>query len=71
MFDFDKLVGRIIEKYGTRAAFADAMGMKAGQLTVRLKNKVPFKSPEIEKAAGLLHIKPDDIGRYFFTVKVR
>ncbi len=71
MFDFDKLKGLIVEKYGTRAAFAKALGISPGQLSVRLSGAVHFKSPEIVKAAKLLGINPESIGAYFFTLKVR
>ena len=71
MFDFDKLKGLIIERYGTRAAFAKALGLTPGQLSVRLSGSVHFKSPEIVKATELLEIGPESIGAYFFTPKVR
>lgn len=71
MFDFDKLKGLIVEKYGTRAAFAKALGLTPGQLSVRLSGAVHFKSPEIVKTTELLGIKSSDIGVYFFTPKVR
>ena len=71
MFNFDKLTGRIIEKYGTRKAFAAAMSMNENSLCERLKGKTPFKTAEIWKAAGLLDIRTEEIGEYFFTLKVR
>lgn len=71
MFNFDKLLGRIIEKYGTRKAFASDMGMSESSLCDRLNGKIPFKMEEIWKAANLLDIRPDEIGEYFFTLKVR
>lgn len=71
MFNFDKLNGRIVEKFKTRAAFADAMGMGAGRLSERLSGVVPFKTAEILKATELLDIAPEEVGVYFFTKKVR
>lgn len=71
MFNFDKLLGRIIEKYGTRAAFAEAMGMSAAALSDRLNGKIPWKSEEIIRAVDLLDLEPAQIGEYFFTLKVR
>ena len=71
MFNFDKLLGRIIEKYGTRKAFAAAMEMSESSLCDRLNGKIPFKTEEIWKAAKLLDIRPEEIGEYFFTPKVR
>lgn len=71
MFDFDKLKGLIVEKYGTRAAFAKAMGLNPGQLSVRLSGQTPFKTAEIVQAVKLLEIDSAEIGLYFFTPKVR
>lgn len=71
MFNFDKLTGRIIEKYGTRKAFAVAMEMAENSLSDRLTGKVHFRMDEIYKAANLLDISPEEIGQYFFTPKVR
>ena len=71
MFNFDKLLGRIIEKYGTRKAFAAAMEMSESSLCDRLNGKIPFKTEEIWKAAKLLDIRSEEIGEYFFTPKVR
>lgn len=70
-FDFSKLKGRIAEKFNSRAAFASALGITAGQLSCRLNNKTPFKPEEIVAALALLSIAPEEIGVYFFTVKVR
>lgn len=71
IFDYDKLKGRIVEKYSTRTAFAEAAGFSKGQLHCRLNNKTPFKSEEIVVTCDLLSIPADQIGTYFFTVKVR
>lgn len=71
MFSFDKLLGRTIEKYGTRKAFAAAMSMGESALCERLSGKIPFKTAEIWQAAKLLDIRPEEIGEYFFTPKVR
>lgn len=68
-FDFSKLQGRIIEKYGTRAKFAEAMGLKLGALLARLKNKTGWKDYEIHEASQLLEIDPTDIPLYFFAPK--
>ena len=71
MFNFDKLNGRIVEKFKTRAAFAKAMDLGAGRLSERLSGTVPFRTTEILKAMELLDIAPEEVGAYFFTKKVR
>ena len=70
-FDFDKLCGRIIEKYGTRERFAEAMGRPSGWLSVRLNNRVHWDAEDIMLAAELLDIAPAEIHVFFLTPKVR
>lgn len=71
MFDHSKLIGRIIEKFKTRQAFAEAMNMSASVLTSRLNGDTHFTDDEIALAIELLEIPPDEIKQYFFTPKVR
>ena len=72
-FDFRKLEGRIIERFGTRSAFAEAMGFSPSQLSARLNNKVFFDSGEIRRACApeMLDIPTDGIPTYFFTPMFR
>jgi hypothetical protein len=72
-FDYSKLSGRIVEKYGTRRAFAAAAGFSEPALSARLNNLVPFKADEIKKicAPGLLDIPDQEVTDYFFKVEVR
>ena len=70
-FDFSKLIGRIIERFGSRKAFAEALEISDGTLSGKLNNKVKFSTPEIKQACALLDIAPEEIGRYFFEPKVR
>ena len=69
--DYSKLIGRIVEKFGTRAAFAEAMGLKYEALSRRLNNKADFKTEEYIRACELLDIPPKEIHLYFFTPKLR
>lgn len=69
--DYSKLIGRIIEKFGTRTAFADAMGLKLEALSRRLSNKARWQTEEYIKASDLLDIPPEEIYAYFFTPKLR
>jgi hypothetical protein len=70
-FDFSKLLGRIIEKFGTRSNFAAAMGLAESALSNRLSGKVHFDAEEIYLACQLLDIESQDVAVYFFTLKVR
>lgn len=70
-YDYSKLLGRIIEKYGTQTKFAGAMGLSERSLSLKLNGKVGFKQNEIVKACSLLEIAEIDIPEYFFTLKVQ
>lgn len=66
--NYSKLLGRIIEMYGTRAAFCEAIGMRPGTLTERLRNRSGFKQEEIRRMCSpdILNISLNEIGEYFF-----
>lgn len=72
-FDFSKLRGRIVERFGNCRRFAAAMGESPGWISVRLNNVVPWGADEIKKACEpeLLDIDPGDIPTYFFTPQFR
>lgn len=70
VFDFSELLGRIVTLYGTRAAFAEALGMSRSQLSDRLNGKTDFQLDEIYAICELLNIPATEIGRYFLTPKV-
>lgn len=71
-FDFSALRGRIIEKYGTYAAFAEAIEMSRASLSQRMMNDIAFKPDEIIRICSpqVLDIAPEEIGRFFYTPKV-
>ena len=70
-YDYSKLIGRIIEIFGTRSAFAEKMDISNRTLSLKLNNKIAWKQPEMEKAANLLLFPLSDIQVYFFTLKVQ
>ena len=45
--DFSKLVGLIYEKYGSQAAFSEALGKPADWISRRLNNKVQFNGDDM------------------------
>lgn len=65
-YDYSKLLGRIIEKYGSQAKFSGAMGLSERSLSLKLNSKVGFKQSEIAKACKLLDLAETDIPEYFF-----
>lgn len=72
-FDFSKLRGRIVEKFGSCAAFAAAVGLPESSVSARLHNKVKIDSDEIMRWSQpeVLDIPPGEIHVYFLTPKVR
>ena len=38
MFNYDKLKGRIVEKFGTQMAFSKALGVSERTLSLKLNN---------------------------------
>lgn len=69
-FDFSKLRGRIIEKYGSQAAFAKKMGISNNTFSLKMNNKVRFTTNDIALISDILDIAESSIGEYFFTPKV-
>lgn len=69
-FDFSKLRGRIIEKYGSQTAFAKEYGVSENTLSLKMNNKVAFSVDDIVKMCRMLSIAKNDVGDYFFTPKL-
>ncbi len=70
-YDYRKLRGRIIEKYGTLKGFAADMKWSERTLSLKMNGKVFWKQPEITKAAKLLDIPTNEIMGYFFKQTVQ
>jgi len=67
-FDYSKLKGRIVEKFGNNTNFAEAMGWSLSTNGKKLSNTVMWQQDEIVKAVKLLDLKLADILAYFFTL---
>jgi hypothetical protein len=70
-FDYSKLRGRIIEKYGTQGLFAKALGVSERTLSLKLNNRIFFSQYEINKALLLLEVNVESVKAYFFNEKVQ
>lgn len=70
-YDYSLLMGRIVTYFKTQKCFADAMGISEHSLSKKMNGKFPWKQSEIEKACQLLEIDKNDIGSYFFNLKVQ
>ena len=67
MYHYNKLRGRIVEKYGTQEVFADVLGIGANTLSLKMTGKIGFSQSDIEKWAALLDIEKSEYPDYFFT----
>lgn len=63
---YAKLRGKIVEKFRTQAAFAEALGMNTATLNGRLNNRTQWTADEITKACNLLGIPLSEVHIYFF-----
>ena len=69
-FDYSKLRGKIIEKYGTQLDFAKALNIPYQKVSKTLNSKRAMDQTEIAQWAVLLGICVSDYGTYFFTTQV-
>jgi hypothetical protein len=63
---YSKLRGKIVEKFHTQSAFADAMEMNKSTLNSKLSNRRQWTSFELVKACELLGITLAEAHLYFF-----
>lgn len=63
----NKLRGRIVERYKTQKAFAEAIGISQNAFSRKMTCKAGLYQDDIELWCELLEIDRDDIGEYFFT----
>ena len=70
VFDYSKLRGKIVEKYGTIKKFADTVAISRSILSIKMNNRRAFSQEEIYRIAILLDIE-HEISDYFFTQGVK
>lgn len=66
-YEYRKLIGKIIEKYGTRRKFAEAVGISENSMSLKLNGKTDFSRDDMVKWGNLLEIDVSEFGEYFFT----
>lgn len=71
-YDFSKLRGRIKEKLGSEAKFAEKLDISPASLSSKFNNKSDFTASEISRATDedVLNIPLDEIGINFFNKKL-
>ena len=67
-YDYRKLIGRIIEKFGSRTAFAKAANISERALSSKLNNKARLTQDDIAHWIKLLEIPESDVYPYFFAL---
>ena len=68
-FDYSRLRGRIVERYGTLRAFVNELPIGSVAFTQKMKGRVAFKNDEIITMAEKLDIGKNEIPDYFFCLK--
>ncbi|AXF53444.1 Cro-like receptor [Streptococcus phage 115] len=66
-YNYSKLKGRIIEKYGSQGSFAKAIGITQPTTSFKINGKASWNQDEIVKAIEVLGLSKDDIVEYFFN----
>ena len=66
-YSYDKLRGRIIEKYGSQERFAEALGISTNSLSKKMTGKTGISQKDIVEWSRLLQIDKSEYSEYFFA----
>lgn len=66
-YKYNKLRGRIIEKYGSQMSFAKKIGISQQALSRKMNCKIGFSQEDIVLWGTLLDIEPSEYSIYFFA----
>ena len=69
-YQTDKLEARIVERFGTQKAFAQAIGVSRSAVCRYLKDGRDWRGSSLMKAIRALEIPNDEIDSYFFVPRV-
>ena len=70
IFDYSKLRGRIVEKYGSIEAFSKDLNISKVSISKKLNNKIGISRDEIIEWSTKLEISPDEYGVFYFAKKL-
>lgn len=65
-YSYDKLRGKIIEKYGSQEKFAEVIGISTNSLSKKMTGKTGFSQRDIVTWSTILDISKSDYSEYFF-----
>lgn len=66
-YSYDKLRGRIIEKYGSQERFAEDLCISTNSLSKKMTGKTGFSQKDIVEWSRLLQIDKSEYSEYFFA----
>lgn len=66
-YTYNKLRGRIVERYGTLGNFAEELGVSKNSVSKKMNCKTEFSQADIIQWSLLLNVQKDEYGEYFFT----
>ncbi len=66
-YKYNKLHGRIVEKFGSQERFAEALNLSRTSVSKKMNCRSGFSQNDIIKWSTLLEIEPIEYGEYFFT----
>lgn len=66
-YQYNKLRGRIIEKYGSQNNFAKALNTSTVIVSNKMTGKTGFSQKDINQWSELLDIEQEEYGAYFFA----
>ena len=66
-YSYRKLSGRINEKYGTRKAFAQAIGTSEVTVSGKMNGVTSFSQKDMKRWGDALEIPLEEYGVYFFA----
>lgn len=66
-YSYNKLRGRIVEKYGSQEKFSEYIGISRVSISKKLNGITGFSQVDIEKWASALDIKANEYSSYFFA----
>ena len=69
-FDYSKLRGRIVEKFGSIEAFSSETSISNISVSKKLNNKVPISRADMIEWSNLLEIPVEEYGLFYCTEKL-
>lgn len=69
-YDYSKLKGLVVEKYGTIGNFAQSFGESRQNVSCKMNDKVEWSREDMIKICGMLGQPTSMIPALFYTLKV-